>query len=150
MKLTRIAVILLLIISSVSAIACDSSSHQEPTPTPAPTITPTHTSTPMPTSTSSMSDAIELISPAPGAVTSDNTPLFTWTSVTNATSYQIQVATDPYFDNMVMDRVLSVQAYEAENELANDAYFWRVKGTSSTVETPWSALGSFIVAARGN
>ena len=94
--------------------------------------------------------APKLITPEISTTISDATPLFTWTSVASASNYQIRVATNPTFAavDIVIDEDLgNVNAYEADKYLLNGIYYWQVKGTSSTIETPWSSLGSFTLDA---
>jgi len=96
------------------------------------------------------SGAPSLITPAIGATITDNTPLFTWTRIASASNYQIQVARSPTFatEDIVIDESLgNIQVYEAGKALSNDTYYWQVKGTSTATntQTPWSALGSFIL-----
>jgi hypothetical protein len=91
--------------------------------------------------------APEAGAPEDGATITDSTPLFTWGKVASATNYEIQVATSPTFgaSDIVIDEALGdVQAYEADKELVNGTYYWRVRGTNATTdtETPWS-FGSF-------
>jgi hypothetical protein len=100
--------------------------------------------------------APQLGTPADGATIKDATPLFTWSSVSSATNYQIQVATDAAFGagTIKIDKSLgNVKAYEAETKLDNGTYYWRVKSTNADnkTETPWS-YGSFTLdtTAGGN
>jgi hypothetical protein len=85
--------------------------------------------------------------PEDGGTITDTTPLFTWGKVATATNYELQVATDPGFGaaDIVIDEELGdVSAYEADKELVNGTYYWRVRGTNpaTDTETPWS-FGSF-------
>jgi hypothetical protein len=71
-----------------------------------------------------------------------------WTSVGFATDYHIQVATTPAFGttDIVIDEIFDdIQGYIPFPGLENGTYYWRVKGTSSTVEGPWSAVGVFTI-----
>jgi hypothetical protein len=95
--------------------------------------------------------APQLLSPAAGATISDNTPLFTWTSVNDATSYLIQVSTNVSFDTLVMNTAVNSEAspnesqfsLESGSNLENGTYFWRVKGYSNNAESLWSDMGVF-------
>jgi uncharacterized protein YndB with AHSA1/START domain len=94
------------------------------------------------------SGAAKLGTPANGGTISDSTPLFTWSAVAGATNYQIQIATDALFGaaDIVLDEELgNVQSYEAQKELVNGTYYWRVKSINADndTESPWSSGGSF-------
>jgi hypothetical protein len=85
--------------------------------------------------------------PEDGSTITDTTPLFTWGKIASATNYELQVATSPTFGaaDIVIDKTLGdVSAYEADKELVNGTYYWRVRGTNpaTDTETPWS-FGSF-------
>ena len=100
------------------------------------------------------SGAANLITPEIGTTISDNTPLFTWSGIASVTNYQIQVATSPEFavaDIVIDEELGNVQAFEAENALANGTYYWQIKGSNADTdtETPWSALGSFTLDTEG-
>jgi hypothetical protein len=97
--------------------------------------------------------APSLITPTAGSTIVDDTPMFTWSRVTSITNYHIQVATNPSFGatDIVIDEELGdVEAYVVKeaDALDNGNYYWHVKGTSSTIEGPWSALGSFTLDAE--
>jgi hypothetical protein len=100
------------------------------------------------------SGAANLITPEIGSTISDVTPLFTWSGLASVTNYQIQVATSPEFaaaDIVIDEELGNVQAFEAENVLANGTYYWQIKGSNADTdtETPWSALGSFTLDTAG-
>jgi hypothetical protein len=85
--------------------------------------------------------------PEDGSTITDTTPLFTWDKVPNATNYKLQVATNPAFGagDIVIDKTLGdVSAFEADKELVNGTYYWRVQGVNTATDTasPWS-FGSF-------
>jgi hypothetical protein len=85
--------------------------------------------------------------PEDGSTITDTTPLFTWGKIASATNYELQVATDPGFGaaDIVINKTLGdVSAYEADKELVNGTYYWRVRGTNPATDTesPWS-FGSF-------
>ncbi len=96
------------------------------------------------TTVSTVSGAPTLISPANGAELTKNTPVFTWTGVTGATSYKIQAATDSGFTALAIDKTATTTAYESD-KLENDTYYWRVQATVGSDITAWSATGAFTV-----
>jgi subtilisin-like proprotein convertase family protein len=72
-------------------------------------------------------------------------PTFIWQTDPNASYYQIQVATDPAFSNVVLNTTSLGSDYTMANELdPNTMYFWRVKGWNDTCEGSWSSVRSFL------
>lgn len=85
-----------------------------------------------------------LTSPAAGATNVPLRPTFTWTPVVGATSYDLEVATDAAFADLVFPTVTlgDQQTYQAAEDLDPGAnYFWRVKGYSATTESAWASAG---------
>jgi hypothetical protein len=71
-----------------------------------------------------------------------------WTSVGAKAVYQVQVATDAAFKNIVVDQDklggTTVQYNEFNGLKNNTDYYWRVRpASSSTVEIPWSPTWMF-------
>jgi hypothetical protein len=67
-------------------------------------------------------------------------PTFTWMDVPNANSYEVQVATSPTFDNIVLTDVTEMNSLTFADELeVGTQYFWRVR--------PANECGSFDYAA---
>ena len=70
--------------------------------------------------------------------------MFEWSSVAWADTYALEVATDSSFSSTVIDETLSAQAYQPASDLEeNTTYYWRVKGSSATQDSSWSATGIF-------
>jgi hypothetical protein len=93
--------------------------------------------------------APKLLAPSAGATILETKPTFQWTAIGWADKYQIQVATSSAFgsaDMVVNENLGDVQAYQADSELAEGTYFWRVKASSATSETEWSSTGTFTIA----
>jgi len=85
-----------------------------------------------------------LESPEAGAENVALAPMFEWSSVAWADDYHIEVATDSSFSSTVIDETLSAQAYQPASDLEeNTTYYWRVKGSSATQDSDWSATGTF-------
>ena len=85
-----------------------------------------------------------LESPAAGAENVALQPTFEWSSVAWADTYALEVATDSSFSSTVIDETLSAQAYQSASDLEeNTTYYWRVKGSSATQDSSWSATGIF-------
>lgn len=70
---------------------------------------------------------------------------FTWESIDNADSYQIQIAT-PNFENanqILLDSI--TEDSRVVHNLDVGTYQWRVKGANSAYETPYSTVVTFEV-----
>lgn len=86
--------------------------------------------------------AVVLTSPANGAETLLNTVKLQWTAVSGATSYQVQVATDEAFEDVIADNVTTTNNFVVS--LAdNTDYFWKVKPMSATCSGTTSTIYTF-------
>ncbi|KUG09507.1 reprolysin-like metallopeptidase [Solirubrum puertoriconensis] len=74
-------------------------------------------------------------------------PRFTWSAIQGATSYDLQVATDAGFSNLVISQTgLTTNSYTAATTLQeNGRYYWRVRGTAECGVGNWSAGEQFYV-----
>lgn len=71
-------------------------------------------------------------------------PTLEWNSDTNASSYQVQLATDNGFSNLLVDETLSQNSFTLNSQLQNDVtYFWRVKAFNACGESAFSEVRSF-------
>jgi hypothetical protein len=89
-----------------------------------------------------------LIVPAAGATTAVK-PVFQWSPVISADSYDLQVANNIDFKNPVIDKTgdnaLPGNAWESEIALENGlTYFGRVKARSDISFGAWSPIGVFV------
>ena len=96
------------------------------------------------TTANTVSDAPQLISPANGD-TINTAPAFSWSAVTGATSYKIQVAADSGFSSPT-EATAATNVY-ASGKLSNGIYYWRVQATVGSTTTAWSSTGIFTVGA---
>ena len=81
--------------------------------------------------------------PANATSTNDATPTFIWTTIANATSYELQIATDAQFSNLVFSLSGTTNTQTPAASLGVDhLYYWRVRGLSSAGNGPWS-VGTF-------
>ena len=79
--------------------------------------------------------------PASGATTVDQTPTFTWNAAANALAYEIQIATDKNFSNVVSSAVVSALNFTPASNLNTGLHYWRVRGLNSN-----AAFGAFSTA----
>ena len=63
--------------------------------------------------------------PDTGVTIADQSPPFRW-SPSATTQYRIQVSTDLYFMNNVIDQVVTTNEYKAATSLSDTTYYWRV------------------------
>jgi hypothetical protein len=120
--------------ANLMATASFATNTYTPTPTQAPTYTRTSTIVP------------ELIYPQTGDTINDNAPSFQWTAVGEATSYRIQVATDPGFgpDSIVIDEMQEdISSFMPSRALPDGEYYWHVEAHFAEDEIIWSDTGHF-------
>ncbi len=86
-----------------------------------------------------------LVSPANNAVNVSQLPTFTWQPTTQANSYNIQVALDPYFNNIVASASgLTGTSYTPSASLMSSThYYWRVWAVNACGNGAYSAIYQF-------
>ncbi|NJD22512.1 MAG: T9SS type A sorting domain-containing protein [Melioribacter sp.] len=90
-----------------------------------------------------------LSSPANGAADQPTTVTLSWSSVTNATSYYLQVAKDATFNNKVFDDSTLTSNYKQVSSLTQATqYFWRVNARNSIGVSNWSSVWSFTTVSQ--
>ncbi len=73
---------------------------------------------------------------------------FQWSTINAATKYDLVVASDTDFTDIVIDKTgdnaLNSNAWESDVVLKNDtAYYWKVKARSDKSYSGWSAVSAF-------
>jgi hypothetical protein len=64
--------------------------------------------------------------------------------VVTAGSYQLQVATDQYFNNIAFDRSgLTCSSHQPATLIKGKTYYWRVRAYNTRGAGPWSEVWSF-------
>jgi hypothetical protein len=86
-----------------------------------------------------------LLSPADGSHGSDRTPAFSWSSVSGAATYRLQVDDDPAFSSPIVDQSLSATTYTPTSDLAPGAYHWRVRAANDCGDSDWSDAWSMTI-----
>jgi hypothetical protein len=87
-----------------------------------------------------------LIAPANGSINVTLTPAMTWSAVSGAISYRLQVSTDSLFNNSVVNAGnLTSATYNIPSSLLSQSvrYFWRANATNSNGTGPWSLVWNF-------
>lgn len=85
-----------------------------------------------------------LSSPGGGETAVSTLPTFTWSN-NSAAGYDIQVATDINFSNIVLSATdLPGNSYTAGSSLSNGTlYYWRVRGSNACGNSSWTAVSAF-------
>jgi hypothetical protein len=85
-----------------------------------------------------------LIAPTNDVINLELAVQFAWNAVQNASSYNMQIATDSDFENIILNET---EITDTSNQAANltfyTQYFWRVKSLSNEEESAWSEVWSF-------
>jgi hypothetical protein len=88
--------------------------------------------------------AVTLNAPPDGALDQPNTVVLDWNSVTGASTYEVQVSTDPQFTPLFLDDASLVQTSKQVSGLAvNTKYYWRVRAANGSGAGSFSAARSF-------
>ena len=82
-------------------------------------------------------------------------PLFQWSSFAGAESYELKVARDPAFTELVVDKsgktACLTNAWKCDIKLDYDtAYYWKVRAISAANLSAWSPVGIFMTDALPN
>lgn len=86
---------------------------------------------------------LNLTSPANGD-TVTLTPTLTWDSDNNATSYDLEVATDNAFSNIIISENIMTNSYSVTTPLSSNAtFYWRVQPKNLCGEGAFSSVGNF-------
>jgi uncharacterized protein YkwD len=93
-----------------------------------------------------------LTSPANGTKDQNTDLTFSWNAAGDATSYNLQVARDNAFTQIVTNQSnLAMPTYNVNGLGTNTTFYWRVSGTNIAGDGPWSQTWSFTTkATSGN
>ena len=90
---------------------------------------------------------VPLVAPPDSAVDQPSTVPFEWERVPDATTYHLQVATDPEFNNLVFeDSTLTEPNAEVGPLAYSVTHYWRIRAKNAGGIGPWSNRRSFVVA----
>ncbi|MEI6520062.1 MAG: C10 family peptidase, partial [bacterium] len=86
--------------------------------------------------------------PLNNAIDIITSPILTWQSAANATLYNVEVATDAGFANIISNNPgVTVTSYQVNNLVNNTIYYWRVTGGDATPRWGTPATASFTTVA---
>jgi hypothetical protein len=72
------------------------------------------------------------------------TPTFSWSMAEGASTYRLQVSTDPNFGSTVINQVTTMTSYTPITTLAQGTYYWRVQVIRyNNIGNDWSAVVHF-------
>jgi len=113
-----------------------------------PVLSPWSTKWSFTTSLGSEIVAPMLYTPEAGANGVPLKPIFQWSAIAGADSYELLVSTDASFDNPSITKVgadaLTTTAWECDLSLNYDTtYYWKVRARSSDSYSAWSAVSAF-------
>jgi len=97
--------------------------------------------------------APELLSPKAGINEISLKPLFQWSAIGGAESYELIVSTDVSFANPIIvkigDYALPATAWQSNINLDyNTTYYWKVRAIGSSSYSDWSAAGAFTTESQ--
>jgi serine protease AprX len=86
----------------------------------------------------------DLLLPAPDAVDVSLQPELSWAALEGVNNYQLQVATDAEFNDIVVAAWINDTSHIPSSMLAiGTDYFWRVRGLHTCGDGDWSAIREF-------
>jgi hypothetical protein len=80
-----------------------------------------------------------LVAPSNGAVNESVAPTLSWTPAAGVSSYEVQVSTGSAFSTIFFDSTLGSPTLQVSGLGFQSAYYWRVKTTTSSGVSAWSA-----------
>ncbi len=87
-----------------------------------------------------------LLEPRRNSLSTNAAPSFTWTAVRNARAYEINIALDENFSQIVVSKVVDQPSYQLSAPLADGVYFWKVRAyNADALPGKYSAAQTFKV-----
>ena len=92
--------------------------------------------------------ALSQSAPANAAANQPLKPTFSWSSTNVGDDYELQVATDPGFTNLVYTKSLHSTSHPLATNLASSStFYWRVRASNACGGGPWSPIRWFTTLA---
>jgi len=70
-------------------------------------------------------------------------PVFTWEEISNASSYDIEIATDQQFSSVIFSENISTNSFSGASLDESTIYYWRVKAKNTCGDGGFSEISSF-------
>ena len=93
---------------------------------------------------STLTEIPTLTSPGDSATGVGLSPSFSWDIISNASSYDIEIATDSDFNSIVVSENSTSNFYTGATLNQSTTYYWRVKAKNSCGDGNFSAVNSFV------
>ncbi|MFC1860347.1 hypothetical protein ACFLYC_02095 [Chloroflexota bacterium] len=118
-----------------------------------PVLSPWSSARSFTTSLGSSVTAPSLRSPGAGAKSVEVKPVFQWSAIGGAESYELLVSSDASFDNRTIERTgtqaLPATAWHSDISLdCNTVYYWKVRASSSDSYSAWSTVSAFTTRSQ--
>jgi hypothetical protein len=92
--------------------------------------------------------APSLLSPIDGAVNVPTRPTFVWEQSVGASSYQLQISTDPSFSTIAIDRSgITATSLTLSDLNVSTVYYWRVNASNAGGPGEWSSVRHMITSS---
>ncbi|MBU7030018.1 MAG: FHA domain-containing protein [Theionarchaea archaeon] len=88
-----------------------------------------------------------LISPSKNS-SPDQPILFSWSSVSGAISYRIQVSANSQFSSLLINTTVARTSYHPSQSFSPGTYYWRVKAINDCGESDWSNTWNFTIECK--
>ncbi len=90
-----------------------------------------------------------ILEPSDGAVGVSQNPTLEWSAADQAFEYEVQIATDEDFSDVVYSAVVDTTVHEVDDELDSSVeYFLRVRASNECGTADWSETSSFTTLAE--
>jgi hypothetical protein len=93
--------------------------------------------------TEQVASLLTLVSPVNGVINTSLTQTLSWNEDSNATSYDIEIASDVNFTNLLYSDNVTVNYYVPANLIEDTLYYWRVVAKNNCSESNYSSTFSF-------
>ena len=88
-------------------------------------------------------ETLNLTSPSNSGTGVALSPTFTWDEISNASSYDIEIATDLGFSSILVNENVTTNSYTEASLDQSTTYYWRVKAKNSCGDGNFSSVSSF-------
>lgn len=110
------------------------------------TVTAETGHTAQPASDDTLANVPDLVTPGTGAPVDGSAATFSWTPVMEASTYRIEIATSPAFDDVISTIDTGASTHLTVFEMLPEdgsMFYWRVRGRNADGWLPWSAPQPF-------
>lgn len=99
---------------------------------------PTETEVEKPNYTKDVTLTPQPITPSKGSINVDTSPTLAWSDIDDEIGYEIEVATDYYFKNIVATKgILNLRSIKIERLKPSSTYYWHIRAVRNLVVSWW-------------